>query len=446
MGPSPHGKREWIRFLSFFLIPALVLTASNLLLLRADALTYYSLREAAQSERIDLALVGSSIVYADFNPQIITEKSGLETYNLTVGHMSLQGALAITRLLYQERQPQYVALVLESDNFSKTTEDIQTQMRLSPYLVTHPLIAMRYYLDLCSQDHRYVDRLLLFKSSMVRNPDDIRRNLSLWLSPDAFLPESGLQEGVMQYQGRGFMRYMKDGRGYDALRFTPLKPDVADATPGLDGFSRKKLLEYKALCERHGSQLLVVISPNFTAQVLGRTGFLDKNIALGAFCRENGIPFFDMSLARDSFIPLLDPYYYDLFHLDGRGADIFSEKFGEMLRMYIAGEPVDHLFYSSADEFLDSIDFITNTWIEQRSEGDQDIFIADCLRGRTVLPEYAFYLVGEDASLELLQDFSQDSQYRCSAGSLSGKTLRVYARPMGSQETLPEIFNDLSIR
>ena len=142
MGPSPKRKREWIRFLSFFLIPVLVLTASNLLLLRADAHTYYSLREAVQSERIDLALVGSSIVYADFNPQIITEKTGLETYSLTIGHMSLPGALAITKLLYQDQQPKYIALVLESDNFSKTTEDIQTQMRLSPHLVTHPLIAM----------------------------------------------------------------------------------------------------------------------------------------------------------------------------------------------------------------------------------------------------------------------------------------------------------------
>ncbi|MCI6587334.1 MAG: hypothetical protein MSD70_00445, partial [Clostridiales bacterium] len=131
---------------------------------------------------------------------------------------------------------------------------------------------------------------------------------------------------------------------------------------------------------------------------------------------------------------------------DGTGADIFSEKFGELIRMYIAGEPVDLLFNSSADEFLYSIYFITNTWIEQRSEGGQDVLKADCLRGRTVLPEYAFYLVGEDDSLELLQDYSNRDEYRCTAGSLSGKTLRVYARPAGSQIMLPEIFNDLSIQ
>ena len=112
MGSSPQRKREWIRFFAFFLIPILVLSAANILLTRNDAHIRYSLREAVQSERIDLALIGSSIVYADFNPQIITEKTGLETYSLTIGHMSLQGALAITRLLYQEQQPKYIALVL----------------------------------------------------------------------------------------------------------------------------------------------------------------------------------------------------------------------------------------------------------------------------------------------------------------------------------------------
>lgn len=442
MSPSPQKRREWLRFFSFFLIPILVLTGANLLLMRSDAHTYYSLREATHSEQIDLALVGSSIVYADFNPQIITEKTGLEAYSLTIGHMSLPGALAITRLLYQDRQPKYIALVLESDNFSKTTENIQTQMRLSPFLTTHPIIAARYYLDLCSQDQQYIDRLFLFKSFMIRDLDDLRHTLALWFSPDEFLLESGLFDGAMQYQGRGFMRYVKDGHGYDALRFTPLKPHIADNTPGLHDFSKRKLLEYKTLCEKHGSQLLVVISPNSTAQVLGRTGFLDKNIALGAFCRENGIPFFDMSLAKDSFIPLLDPYYYDLYHLDGTGADIFSEKFGEMLHMYLAGESVDHLFYSSADEYLDSIDFITNAWIDQSSSDGEDVFTADCLHGRTVTPEYAFYLVGDDASHELLQDYSSDNTYCCASGSLSGRRLRVYARPVGSQEAFPLVYAD----
>lgn len=445
MLPLCRKRREWIRFFAFFLIPILMLAAANLLLLQSDMNLYSSVWEATHSERIDLALVGSSNVYADFNPQLISEKTGLETYSLSIGRMSLPGALAITRLLFEERQPAYTALVLEPDNFSETVENIQTQMRLSPLLRGHPGIALRYYLDLCSQDQRFIDRLLLFKSSMVQSPEDIQRNITLLLSPEKVLPISDSGNGLFQYQGRGFSRYMKDGHGYDALRFTPLKHDVIDTSPELHDYSKQKLLEYKALCEANGSQLLVIVAPNCSAQALGREGFLDKNAALAEFCRSRGIPFFDLSMARQSFIPLLDSYYYDQFHLDGTGADICSEKFAELLNLYLAGEPTDSLFYDSVDEYLDTLNFITNTWIEQRSEGGQDLFTADCLHGRTIQPEYAFYLVETDASLTLLRDYSPESTYRCEAGALSGKKLRVYARPVGSQEALPGIFNNLDI-
>lgn len=446
MSPSPRKKREWIRFFAFFLIPILVIAAANTLLLRTDAHTYYTFLEITQRDDIELALVGSSIVFSDFDANIIAEKTGLEAFDITVGHMCLPGALAATRLMYQTNRPKYVALVLESDNFSVTSENIQAQIRLSPFLIKHPLIYLRYYLDLCSQDQKYLDRILLFKSFFARDLEDVRHSIALRTKPQEYFASSGLADGLQIYEGRGFLRYTNTEIGYDAQRFTPLRPHQADDFPGLREFSKRKLREYKALCEKNGSELFVIISPNATAQGLGRAGFLKKNAALAEFCREEGIPCFDMMLAKRDFIPRLDRHYYDWYHLDGEGADLFSERFADFLNLYLAGEPVDHLFYASMDEYLDSIDFITNAWVDQGSEGDSDVFTADCLRGRTIQPEYAFYLVGEDASLTLLRDFSQDSQYRCAAGSLAGHRLRVYARPVGSGEALPEIYADLTVK
>lgn len=446
MSPSPQKRREWLRFFAFFLIPILVISAANTLLLRTDAHTYYTFLEITRRSDIELALVGSSIVFSDFNSNIITEKTGLETFGVTVGHMCLPGALAATRLMYQTNQPKYVALVLESDNFSITSEDIQAQIRLSPFLRKHPLIYLRYYLDLCSQDQKYLDRILLFKSFFARDLDDVRHSIALRTKPRAYFASSGLADGLQIYEGRGFLRYTNTEIGYDAQRFTPLRPQLADSFSGLREFSKKKLREYKALCEKNGSELFVIISPNATAQGLGREGFLKKNEALAEFCREEGIPCFDMMMAKRDFIPRLDRHFYDWYHLDGEGADLFSDKFADFLNLYLAGEPVDHLFYASIDEYLDSIDFITNAWVDQSREGDSDVFTADCLRGRTIQPEYAFYLVREDASLELLRNYSSDNAYRCASGSLAGRRLRVYARPVGSQEALPEIYADVIVQ
>ena len=442
MTSSPRKKKGWILFFCFFLIPILVITAANELLLRTDAHSYYTFWELSQRDDIELALVGSSIVFSNLNPEMITEKTGLETYSVTIGHMCMQGALAATKLMYQSNTPEHVVLVVESDTFSLTYEDIQTQMRLSPFLIKHPLIYLQYYLDLCSQDHKYLDRILLFKSMFARNLDDVKHSIALRTDPQGYFPESGLTGGLEVYEGRGFLRYTADGHGYDLLRFTPLKPQLADATAGLRDYSKRKLLEYRDLCEKHGSKLTVVISPNMTAQGLGRIGFLEKNTALIDFCQSEGIPVFDMSMAKRGFIPLLDPYYHDLYHMAGEGADIYSDKFADFFNLYLSGEPVDHLFYATLDEYLDSIDFITNTWLDKHSENGEDIYTADCLRGRTVTPEYAFYLLGENNSHELLRAYSADAEYRCPAGAFSGRKIRVYARPQGTDEELTHIYND----
>lgn len=438
--PKRSKGREWLRILAFFLIPVLVVAVANRLLLRSDAHTYCTFLEITQRDDIELALVGSSVVFSDFNANLITEKTGLEAFDISSIQMSLPGALAATRLMYKTNHPKHVVLILEPVNFFHTTEDIHAQIRMAPILMKHPLIHLRYVLDLCSQDHKYLDRMLLFKSFPVRNLDDVRRNLALRTDPAGVLAASGLTDGLQVYEGRGFLRYTNTSIGYDAQRFTPLRPQLGDTYDGLRAYSMEKLREYKSLCEKNGSELMIVLSPNATAQGLGRSGFLQKNAALAEFCREEGIPCYDMMLARREFIPRLDRYFYDWYHLDGEGADLFSEQFADFLNLCFAGEPVDHLFYASVDEYLDSIDFITNAWLDQSRDGSEALFTAECLYGRTIQPEYAFYLVGENNSLELLQDYSADNQYRCAAGSLSGHLLRVYTRPVGSGEALPEIY------
>lgn len=45
------------------------------------------------------------------------------------------------------------------------------------------------------------------------------------------------------------------------------------------------------------------------------------------FCRESGIPCFNFQYAKAEFMENLDGYYYDLYHMNGTGADLFSEAF-----------------------------------------------------------------------------------------------------------------------
>ncbi len=429
-----HFLRKIITFLrcaAFFILPFFVIQAANAFLLRTDAHSYYTFDELTRRSDVELAIVGSSVVFANFNGELITEKTGLETYSVTANHMSLPGALAASRLMYQTNQPDYVVLVVEGDTLFGGGEDIQTQMRLSPFLLEHPLISLRYYLDSVAHDQAFIDRILLFKYFFARSLGDVEYSYNLRFHTDEFFSQTGLVGGGMQYRGRGFLRNTGDGDGHGVMRNSGIRPYYSDETPVLNAYTKRKLLEYRDLCEKNGSKLLVIISPNLTAHALRRNTYLEQNAIFRSYCLEQGIPCYDFSMAKHSFVPVLDEYYYDLFHLCGSGADLFSEKFAEFFNLYASGKPVDHLFYSSADEYLDAIDFITNVWLDQATQGDMTLFTAECMRGRTVSPEYRFSLLLEDGSWQVLQDYSPSNVFACPTGSLSGKTLRVNAIPAG---------------
>ena len=356
----------------------------------------------------------------------------------------MPGALAATRAMYRSNNPKYVCLVVEPDTFSSLDENRQTQQTLLPHTM-HPSIAIPYYLDLCIQDGMFFDRLFVYRSFMAKSWKDIKDAVMVRLDPEKYYVESGLQKSGY-YKGRGYNRNMEEGNGETMLRFTPLKPiqDVA-IKEGLSPYAISKLMDYKALCEKHGSHLIVVMAPNMLANALAKEGYVQKNIEIAKFCAEQNIPFFDFYFAREEFIPRLDHYFTDVLHMDYRGANIFSEKFAQVIRDYIDGKDTSHLFYHTTEEFFASIRCITNTWIDEETGAEKDIYIADCLHGESIVPEYSFHLLAPDGTTTMLQPYSTSSVYSCPAGELEGKKLRVYARPMGSDEE-SIIFYDLACR
>ena len=74
----------------------------------------------------------------------------------------------------------------------------------------------------------------------------------------------------------------------------------------------------------------------------------------------------------------------------------------------------------------------------------QDVYLADCNHYVVYAPEYRFVLRNADGSETLLQDYGVDTLYACAPGSLSGQTLRVYARLRDYPEN-GEVWYELTI-
>ena len=155
-----------------------------------------------------------------------------------------------------------------------------------------------------------------------------------------------------------------------------------------------------------------------------------------------------------------DSYYFDLYHMVGSGADIFSTCFSKFFNAYLAGEDTSGWFYKDNAEYLASISYITNCWISTYVPGEwnraweqdeavvaaaaqgRDVYLANCNHGTSVTPEYRFVLLDEATGAETeLTGWQTDGIYSCEPGAMRGKCLRVYARPQGGEQNRDVYFD-----
>ena len=420
--------RSLLRLLAFAAVLVLVVLFANTFLVRMDAVTAMMMAELKSRDDIELCVVGSSLSQDHFNTALIQEQTGKRTFSASISGASLQAEIAVTEEMLRTNHPEWIVLVVNSYDLETAKEMIDAQNRLMPHL-TSWRTKLDYYLRLCREDGDYVNRLFLFRQFGAQSLSDVAKAFALRFDREnAFArAKASLPEGIA-YMGGGYLRYTTDESAEDIIRRELIG---YDDPPGyvyeLLEPTKRMLSEYIALCEGAGAKLMIVIFPCLTAHVLAEPEYLPYEESLMRFCAQREIPCFNFSYARASFLPNLDDYYFDQHHMNAGGADRFSEAFAELFNRFTSGEDVSSLFYATQEEYLATIDFITNVWI--RPQDGEDAFAADCNRGPKVTPEYRFCLIGADGDETLLRDYAADPAITASIPQ--GGNLRVYARPRG---------------
>ena len=433
-------KRKIIRLCVFLLGFVWLIIFANTFLIKTDTYARLTLAEMKQRSDIDMVFVGSSIVRDHFNAELISEKTGRQAFSAAVPGLSLQGELALTRELYKTNDPAYTVLVLEPYNFDTVKEDPNAQYKLMPFL-SDMGNRFDYYLDVCREDGKYLDRLLMFREFGVESLADIRKTFGLHMNAQkTYARLRPTMDGTVSYAGGGFLRHTSGESAETLIRETVLREKDPGYYYEIYDASKSLLTRYKALCEEKGSRLVVMLFPNLTAHALAEPGFLPYGESLMRYCRENDIPCFNFQYAKAEYLQNLDGYYYDLYHMNGTGADLFSAFFARFFNAYTSGEDVSGWFYADQAQYLASIDRITNVWLSV-GEG---VYIADCNRGTLVTPQYRFVSVAADGTETTLLD-DGESDTISAALVPDGETLRVYAVPKG-QENAVSVWYDLSER
>lgn len=456
--PNLRGMAKLALFMLGFV---LLLVFANTHLIQTDTIARLTIHEMQQRDDIELALVGSSIVRDHFNAQLITEETGLETFCATVPTASMPASIALTRELFETNSPEWVVLVTEPYNFITVREAPEAQYKLMPFL-SDPANMLDYYLRTCDEDGFYLDRLMMFRGFGAQSVSDIIKTIGLRYFPEQMYEHlKADMDPTVSYKGAGFLRHETEERADDQIRtiireYTGVPEELLPA-------SKEQIQLYKQLCEENGAKLMVVIYPNHTAHGLGEIGFLEINDSLMAYCAELGVPCYNFTYAKPELMPNLDAYFFDLYHMVGEGADIFSSAFVRVFNGHAAGEDLSTLFHPNRWYYRDTLNFTTNCWITHYEPGpwwnpalyhdearvnelykSHDVFLADCNHWYSYTPEYKFVLLEEDGSETILLDYGVDKLYACERGALSGRTMRLYARIAGHEDT-GEVWYDLAI-
>ena len=427
---KPGQRRGWMRLILFLLLLVPFVFFANRFLLKTDTVYYYTMLEMTHRDDIDIAFVGSSVVTYNFDPAVVTEQTGHVAYDAGLGAIGVPTSVEVARQLFRTNHPELVVLVIDPVSLLFPNEDIQAQIRMLPF-IRNPVERLAYTLDLSTQDGKFLDRLLPFKLQPIASFEDFVRNVELFFDPAGYAERHNLLwDGPLAYRGHGHVHVNRSVEKGGLLQGMSIRPYTACDDGALFPYTEKKLLEFKALCEEQGTRLLVMFGPDLTVYRLAVYGYVQKLESVAQLCRQNGIDFCDFTLARPEFLPVLDDYYYDVYHLNGKGSQVFSQKLSEYLNLYLAGEPVDHLFYATQQEALEHVDFITNVWVNGETRDGKLTLTADCNRGPNVTPEYRFALKHADGSANLLRDYSKEPLLSLELSDIpEDSSIVVYARP-----------------
>ena len=448
-------KRPLLRLLLFCVSFCCFIAFADVFLIRTDLFTRAMMYELQNRSDIRLAFVGSSVCRNHINASLIGDQTGLTAFNASVPDLAMQGSIALTRELYRSNRPETVVLVVDAYTFDTDLEAAEAEDMLMPWL-SGMSNRIEYYRNLTASDGWYLDRLLLFRDFGATGLADVFKTAALRLFPRralSFYGNTAEDLGLpVVYEGSGFLRYDTNHRADEDIRMR-MQRVYTGWDYALYPRSKEMLLQYRDYVTRNGSRLLVLITPSHTVHQLADPSYFGYTLSLMQFCHRNGIECVNFQWAKPELLPNLDSYYYDLFHMSGEGADLFSSALAGYLNLWLSGEDTSRLFYGSQAEYLETVDFITNVWIERLNPDEKwnrareqnenvirtvsegaEVYLANCNHGPGIRPEYRFSLRAPDGTETPATEWQTEGVFSVSSWEECGAdTLRVYARPAGAE-------------
>ena len=441
--------KKILRATAFVLIFLVLCSVCEFVLLQFDGNAYVTVRDLEWEENLDVVVIGNSEATRHFDPYLFQELTDKNSYNFSRLSSTVATQYTMMEQMFRTHDPEqvlvffdaYTLVKLNPDTLEHTEESAFVQASIWPYL-RNPVKRLEYALSLASLDQAYLDRLFTWRLHMPRTLggvitninnkfDDLTGNGRYYDTARALL-----SNGTSTYVGKGF---------------APLHVDQATTAEQISSFcefsyvkqeiqipedTKAWIRKMDELCRENDCQLIAVNIPLLPEVAFSR--MLNIYDAQSRLFEEMGVPYWNLNYAKADVLQQMDvSYYYDASHMTWAGANILTESLADIFNAYQSGEEVSDMFYTT-EGYLDSIDYVTNVWMTQNIQDEQQILTAYSNHGTRVVPEYCFVKVDPDGHETVLQDYSTENI--CYAKLEKSEKFRLYTRNASNSAQPPLCF------
>ena len=367
-----------------------------------------------KEEDLDMVYTGSSFSLRAFNPYIIDEALGTNSYNMGTPMQAINQTYVAIKTAIEEHNLDTVILAL---NYSTLEFERPAAAKVAFYrakgqnepFIERMLDMIMFTLD---EDNRTECTSINFLFPWIYNHVNIDRNSIITNIRDkmAGKTEETVTEGVPEsvYVGKGFGYYVGE-LDYNTIGNMNSKTSYTNVFFA-DAF--EVIIDIIELCKKNDVELIAVNVPRPALDIVsyGEDYFV-KYERIRQLFAENGAVYFDFNLIKPEIMEIKEEYFVDIEHFNEEGTKQFSASFAKFLQLYKGGENMEQFFYSP-EEYLQTINYITNTYFEAQMQEDGILLEANAYHGTGVVPEYEFSLWDDKTdTYTVIREYSKEREF-----------------------------------
>lgn len=370
--------------------------------------TRLTMKEMYEQKNIDVLLLGSSHCYRSIIPQILDENWNKNTFNAGTSSQQTDGSYYLLKEANKFNKIEKVYVEVYYDVLCENEEyNSQTAAYIISDYMKSPLNKFKYVWESGKAEY--------LSLGLIRARRDWEKIFDF--SYTSALVEKKLQKPYRQYEYIYYDDEYYDGKGY-VCNETAIDQGSFNIKSGFSPISENAISEKSKTylskiinyCKKEEIELVFFSAPMPDFRLIG-VGNYDSYIEqMKSFLYDFGVPYYDFNLCKENLLQFDDIDFMDNHHLNGRGANKFSEAFAQIM---VKDNPSE-AFYSSYDEKVkECIPEYFGIIYECKGEEEmKDCYIFTPVTSSDMDLYYSIYKRGnEEEKYRLIEGYSNDTSF-----------------------------------